>query len=205
MTAEKDDYVVQLPPPAQTGTTALEAAIAGRRSVREFSSHPLALREVSQVLWAAQGVTGPEGKRAAPSAGALFPLETDLVAGDVGGLAPGVYRYLPATHALRLRVSGDRRQEVAAACFEQLWMAAAPATIVFAAVFERSRKKYGAAADRYVFMEVGHAGQNVHLQCLSHRLGTVMVAAFHDEPLTLALALPCGERPVYAMPVGYPA
>jgi SagB-type dehydrogenase family enzyme len=195
---------VALPKPHLEGAVAVERAIALRRSVRAFASEALSLSAVSQILWAAQGITGPEGVRAAPSAGALYPLEVYLVAGNVSGVQAGVYRYDPRRHRLVLESAGDARAAVAKAAVGQDWVAEAPAILVLAAVYERTARKYGERAERYVHMEVGHAAQNVYLQAGALGLGTTMVGAFRDEDLARALGLAGPSKPLGLLPVGKP-
>jgi len=191
-----------LPEVRRDGPVSVERALASRRSQRSYTEAPLSLAEVAQLLWAAQGVTGSDGLRTAPSAGALYPLEIHLVAGEVSGLAPGVYRYDPERHGLRQQVEGDLREALAEKALEQSWVADAPALLVITAVVQRTARKYGSRAERYVLIEAGHAAQNVYLQAEALGLGTVIVGAFEDEPLGRLLRLPPGQRPVGLMPVG---
>ena len=164
----------------------------------------MSLGVVGQLLWAAQGVTSPDRRRTAPSAGALYPLEVFLVAGNVTGLDAGVYRYRPKEHALMPHAPGDVRRALAHSALGQAWLADAAAVIVIAAVYERTRTKYGERTERYVVMEVGHAAQNVYLQAESLGLGTVMVGAFGDREVKQVLGLAAGEAPLALMPVGHP-
>ncbi|HXP60058.1 MAG TPA: SagB/ThcOx family dehydrogenase [Dongiaceae bacterium] len=196
--------VIKLPEPRQESKTSVESALCRRRSVREFGKAGLTLAEISQLLWAAQGITDPEGRRAAPSAGALYPLEVLLVAGGQDELPAGVYRYRPQGHDLIPMVQGDQRAKLAAAALEQDWLNDAPATIAIAAVYERTARKYKQGAERYVLMEVGHAAQNVHLQAVALDLGTVVVGAFDDADVKRVLALAVNEEPLCLMPVGKP-
>jgi len=193
---------IALPAPSREGEVAVERALALRRSVREFAPEPLPLSAVSQLLWAAQGITDAAGLRTAPSAGALYPLEVHLVVGAVPGVRPGVYRYDPRRHRLVLGSEGDPRAGVAQAAGGQDWVAEAPAIIVLAAVYQRSASKYGERAERYVHMEVGHAAQNVYLQAAALGLGTTMVGAFRDEELARVLGLPEQTKPLGLLPVG---
>ncbi|MBW2289054.1 MAG: SagB/ThcOx family dehydrogenase [Deltaproteobacteria bacterium] len=193
---------VALPAPQRGGAGSLADVLARRRSVREFAKGPLTLAAVSQLLWAAQGITGRDGQRTAPSAGALYPLELYLVAGAVTGLEVGVYRYQPKRHRLLLHMKGDPRGELADAALEQEWVAEAPGVLVICAVYRRSERKYGRRAPRYVHMEVGHAAQNVYLQAMALDLGTVMVGAFHDRQLARVLQLPEDVEPLGVMPIG---
>lgn len=195
---------VALPSPRQEGVVSVERALALRRSVRDFSDRALPITAVSQILWAAQGITDARGLRTAPSAGGLYPLEVYLVAGRVSGLAAGTYRYEPRQHQLLPIEAGDHRDQIAAAALEQGWVSGAPAILVLAAVYERSAHKYGERAPRYVHMEVGHAAQNVYLQAVSLDLATCMVGAFRDARLKQVLALPAEVDVLALMPVGAP-
>jgi SagB-type dehydrogenase family enzyme len=182
----------------------IERALHGRRSVREFGKTALTQDEVSQLLWAAQGITSREGLRTAPSAGALYPLELYLVVGMVRDLDPGVYRYAPAGHKLMKIIAGDLRHKLAAAAHGQDCVADAPAVLVFTAVERRTTRKYGSRGVRYVHIETGHASQNVFLQATALGLGTVVVGAFEDDAVGKVLQLPEGEAPLYLMPLGRP-
>lgn len=194
---------IALPEAKHHGDMAVESALALRRSVRRYEQVALPLSHVAQLLWAGQGQSAPLGRRTAPSAGALYPLEISLIAGEVDGLAPGVYRYAGKGHALSLTRAGDMRREIAAAAFKQHWIAAAPACLLISAVSERTARKYGARAQRYVLLEAGHASQNVLLQAVALRLGATVVGAFDDDSLQDLLGLPEGEKPLLLIPVGY--
>jgi SagB-type dehydrogenase family enzyme len=196
---------IKLPDPHADGRISVETALQRRRSVRECKPDALALGEVSQLLWAVQGITDSEGKRTAPSAGALYPLEVFLLAGKAGDLRAGLYRYRPREHDLVCVEEGDKRAKLAAAALDQDWLTAAPITIVIAAVYERTARKYRQRAERYVHMEVGHAAQNVHLQAVALDLGTVVVGAFDDAKVKHVLSLAEEEQPLCLMPVGKPA
>ena len=194
---------MKLPPPRIKGHLALEACLAARRSVREYSAEPLSLAEVAQLLWAAQGLTSA-GHRTAPSAGALYPLEVLLIAGNVIGAAPGIYRYDLGAHELHLTLPGDHRAHIAAAALEQDCVRNAAALLAFAAVPDRTTEKYGERGLRYVEIESGHAAQNVLLQAVALGLGAVPVGAFSDAKLKSALKLRANEEPLYLVPVGRP-
>jgi SagB-type dehydrogenase family enzyme len=201
--AEADIESYKLPPPKTEGGVFLETALQKRRSIRKFKPHAVTLTDVSQLLWAAQGITDPrEGLRTAPSAGALYPLELYLVAGDIDGLARGVYHYRPQAHDLAKTEDGDRRQALAKITFGQSWLQDAPAVLVFTAVVDRTTGKYGERGIRYVYMEAGHAAQNVYLQAVSLGLGTVVLGAFQDADVRKVLSLE--EDPLYLMPFGHP-
>ena len=198
-----DEVRIFLPEPKYDGTVSVEEALLERRSVRGYAEEPLSLETVSQLLWAAQGITEPaDFFRAAPSAGATYPLEVYLVVGDVSGVAAGIYRYLPEQHELVLVVAGDLRGDLARAALNQQWIADGAIDIVFTAVYERTTDRYGERGIRYVHMEVGHAAQNVYLQAVSLKLGTVVIGAFDDDRVAEILKLSADEVPLYIMPVG---
>jgi len=194
---------VLLPPPRRSSAVSVEEALARRRSVRDFSAAHLSLDDAAQLLWAAQGITQSSGLRTAPSAGALYPLEVYLVAGEVEALPPGVYRYDPRAHHLAPGVSGDRRRALAAAAYHQTWIADAPGIFVIAAVFRRTTIKYGERGERYVHIEAGHAGENLCLQAAALGLGTTIVGAFSNAEVGRILDLSEAE-PILIIPVGKP-
>ncbi len=183
----------------------LTQALVRRRSVRRYGPQPLALGDLSQLLWAAQGTTASGGRRTAPSAGALYPLELHLVATRVQGLAPGVHRYLAAAHALQGPNAAAAASTLQQAAAGQPAVAAAAAVVVITAVDERSARKYGPRAARYVAFEAGAAAQNLALQAAALGLGSVVIGGFDDAAVARALLLPAGERPVVMLPIGMPA
>lgn len=192
--------VIALAPPAGGGP-GLQAALARRRSVRSYGPGPLALPDVAALLWAAQGITGAEGRRTAPSAGALYPLELLLAARRVTGLAPGVYRYRPGAHALE-RTLDEPGAALARSAGGQASLAGAPAVLAIVADPARTAAKYAGRTARYVAIEAGAAAQNVALQAAALGLGTVVVGAFADEALARALGLGPALQPLVLMPVG---
>jgi SagB-type dehydrogenase family enzyme len=197
---------VELPKAAIEGEMSVEEAIAGRRSRREFTDEALTLAQVAQLLWCAQGTTDERSsKRAAPSAGATYPLEVFIAVGKGGveELKQGVYRYVPSAHALVQTGGADVRARVAAAALNQTFVAEAPVVVLIAADYRRTTQRYGERGIRYVHMEVGHAGQNVYLQAEALGLGTVSVGAFDDRAIAGVLGLPGDLRPLYLMPVGH--
>ncbi len=191
--------IVQLPAPEQKGRMSVEEALARRRSVREFAREALRERELSQLLWAAQGITHPDGLRTAPSAGALFPLEIYVAT------ASGFYHYEPRGHRLVQLSDRNLRAAVRRAALDQEALTQAPAVFVVAAVYERTSRKYGIArTPRYVHMEAGHTAQNLLLEAVALGLGGVPIGAFDDDALQSVLALQADCRPLYLIPVGHP-
>ena len=204
--AKSKETLIKLPAPNVHGKLPLEQAISKRRSVRRFQAEPLTLAQISQLLWAAQGITGTGGKRAAPSAGATYPLEIFIVIGEHGlpSLAAGIYHYGVDNHSLSLYQTGDHRQKLADTALGQSSIARCPVNMVICAIHPRTAYRYGRRGERYVHMEVGHVGQNVSLQAVALGLGTVMVGAFEDEAVQKALKLEEQFKPLYIIPIGRP-
>jgi SagB-type dehydrogenase family enzyme len=194
--------VITLPAPKLSSEVSLEEALHQRRSIRDYSDEALTLAEVSQLVWAAQGVTAEWGGRTAPSAGALYPLDVYLIAGNVDELAPGIYKYRPDGHALVQLGDEDVRVELAEAALGQTWVKNSAIDIVISAVYERTTTKYGDRGVRYVHMEAGHAAQNICLQATALGLGVVTVGAFDDDQVKDVVGMLQDEFPLYVIPVG---
>ena len=190
--------MVKLPKPKTKSTFSVEEALNKRRSVRDYKRGPLSLDKVSQLLWAASGIN--QYGRTFPSAGATYPLETYLVVGEVEGLEPGTYHYLPSGHSVEKIKGGDVRKELSQAALGQGMIEDAPVNIIIAADYYRTTSHYGERGKRYVHMETGHVGQNIHLQAEVLNLGTVMVGAFRDQRVKEALGIK--EDPLYIIPLG---
>ena len=190
---------VVLPAPVTDGTVSLEAAIAGRRSVREFANTPLTLAEIGQLAWAAQGITEPErGLRAAPSAGALYPLHLYLVTPD------GLYRYVPVGHKLERLPLADALATFRAVTSNQPSIQQAPLIVIVTAALGPVRERFGARAEGFTYIEAGHVGQNLQLQARALGLGSLPVGGFEAARVAEALALPAEHTVIYLMPIGHP-
>ena len=211
--------IIKLPPPQLKGKVSLEETILRRRSVRKYRREPLDLPQLSQILWSAQGITGTRGFRTAPSAGATYPLEIFVVIGKDSVIASevptasgrtleelqaGIYHYEVDSHSLTLHKAADLGPELASATLDQGFIMDAPVDIVICALYHRTSYRYGRRGERYVHMEVGHAGQNIHLQAVALGLATVEVGAFRDEEVREVLGLEEQIKPLYIMPVGKP-
>lgn len=180
-------------------------ALYERVSIRSYSDDALELTDAAALLWSAGGLnvdgeTGPT--RTSPSAGAAYPLDFYLVAGNVQNLTPGIYRYDHMNHKLDPVVAEDRSSQLAEAALGQQFIADAPASIVIVAYFERSTGRYGERGERYVYMDTGYASQSIHLLAVELGLGTVAVGAFDDEEV--AAVLETDGAPLKIMPVGKP-
>ena len=189
--------LITLPEPNKSGSMPLEQAIAIRRSRRHFVPKPLTLEQIGQLAWAAQGQDEGSNYRTTPSAGATYPLELFVITDE------GMFRYLPARHSLEKLADKDLRSPLASAAWGQEFVQAAPLTLVFAAEFSRTTGRYGKRGIRYVYMEAGHAAQNVHLQAEALGLGSVAVGAFDDAAVSKVLSLPDNLEPLYMVAVGY--
>ena len=187
----------------------MEEALRQRRTCRSFSLRALTLAQLSQVLWGAYGVTAERyglHLKTAPSAGALYPLDIYVLAGEgtIKGLAAGVYRYAPEVHGLEPVRSGDRRQEAARHAFGQMWLARAPVLLVITGEYARSTVKYGPRGVTYTHIEAGHVGQNVFLQAGALGLAAGIVGAFDNAGIVKTVGCPPGHDPLLIMAVGHP-
>jgi SagB-type dehydrogenase family enzyme len=177
---------------------ALTESLAGRRSCRELTSTPLSLENVSQLCWAAQGVTHRDGLRAAPSAGALYRLT--LLVLD----AQGVHEYQSQGHALISRALDDIRASLQREALDQPCVGAAPVCFAIVMQIKRLAVRYGERSLQYGLLEAGHVAQNLLLQATALGLSGVPVGAFDDRRVDAALGLASGIRTVYLIPVGFP-
>ena len=175
--------IVKLPKPDYEGDS-LEEALKDRRSIRDYSREPLALDQLSQLLFAAQGITGKkygQTLRTTPSAGALYPFEIYIVVNNVKGLTQGIYHYAVIKHALELIKVGNFKQAITNAGMGQKVLGNSGVTFVLSAIFDRTRHKYSERGYRYAYLEAGHISQNIYLQSVSLGLGSVGVGGFNDE------------------------
>ncbi|MEM2168983.1 MAG: SagB/ThcOx family dehydrogenase [Candidatus Bathyarchaeia archaeon] len=203
---------ILLPLPRKVSELTVEEAILLRRSIREYTDEPVDLGDLAMILWAAYGITEPKlAFRAAPSAGATYPLEIYVVIGRrgvryaEGFLGEGVYKYEPHSHTILMVKGGDYRGELMYAALGQRWVGEAPLSIIICAVFERTTKVYGERGRiRYVPMEAGHAGQNIYLMATALKYGSVVVGAFNDDLVSRAIGAKPVEEPLYIIPIGVP-
>lgn len=200
-----------LPSPSIDGKVSVEKTLANRRSHRNFVDREISMEQLSQILWAAYGVTEPMpdylslrgGLRTAPSAGGLYPFEIYVVVGKVKNIEAGVYRYISKEHMLVRSIDHDIRRELCIAALGQKMIEEAPVVIVYTAIFSRMTDKYGdRGRERYVCMDLGHSAQNIYLQVEALNLGTCAVGAFNDSKISEVLQLPTDEEPLYIMPIG---
>jgi len=197
--AETAQVTISLPAPALTGDVSVEEALQGRRSVRSYAAEPVTLRQVSQLLWAAQGITEPtQGLRTAPSAQRTYPLRVYLFAGNVTDLPDGVYLYVPLGHKLELVMSGDQRTSVGG----QPQMTKAPAVFSYIADYSVTGEKYGERARVFAAIEAGHSAQNVLLEEVALGLVGVPMGGIDAAKMKALLKLADNQEPMYAVSVG---
>jgi len=198
----------ELPGPAETGGRPIWEVISERRSVRRFVGEPLSLEDLSQMLWACQGITGTRGEhefRASPSAGALYPVETYVVASHVDGLEPGVYHYSVLAHGLEQLYRGDYGERVAMAALDQPMAGQAPAVFIWTGVFQRAKWKYRQRAYRYVYLDAGHLAENLALAAVALGLGTCQIGALYDDEVNEIVGVDGeDESTLYMTVVGRP-
>ncbi|MFH1386222.1 MAG: SagB/ThcOx family dehydrogenase [bacterium] len=189
---------INLPSPKTSGAISVEEAITKRRSERSFQPNNLTMAQISQLLWAAQGITEKTwGFRTVPSAGALYPLTLYLLKSD------GVFQYFPDGHKLGKISSEDRRPSLVRASLGQNYIGEAPLVIVIAGNFRITEAKYGQRAYRYINMEVGHVAENIHLQAVAMGMVSMPIGSFWDDVVAKILELPDTQDPYYIVPIGY--
>ncbi|MCX8159778.1 MAG: SagB/ThcOx family dehydrogenase [Candidatus Saccharicenans sp.] len=202
------DKVFPLPAPDRDNGWPLFRTLNARRSVREFQKKPVSLQALSQVLWAAYGVTLKAGDfllRTAPSAGALYPVDIYVLAREVESLSPGLYHFVPANQTLRQRYEGNFNELLADAALNQDFLSEASFVLALTAVFERTTWKYGARGFRYIYLDAGHVAQNAALAAVSLGLGSCPVAAFFDDEINSLLGVnPARESAIYLLAIGWP-
>jgi SagB-type dehydrogenase family enzyme len=198
----------KLEAPQREGGMPLWEAINLRHSIRNFRDQPMKKEIFSQLLWAIQGITHESMGfefRAAPSAGALYPVETYLVIHNVEEIESGIYHYGVQNHELEQLKKGDFREAVARAALDQDMAYSASIVFIWTAVFQRSKWKYEQRAYRYVYLDAGHIAQNLALAAVSFDLGTCQIGALYDEEVNALIGIDGEEESVvYLSAVGQP-
>ena len=212
----QNENFIKLPVPFHDSKVSLEKALSNRRSIRKYSQDSLSMQEISQILWAAQGITkikenppsswrGEEwmgGRRTAPSAGGLYPIELYIAIGKVKGLSQGLYKYHPKQHSIIKVLEGDKRVAISNAALKQSCVKRGAVNIIIVGVYKITEYKYGKRAEQYVQIECGAVCQNIYLQSYTLDLGTVFVGAFKDDLLKSILNIPEDKYPLGIMPIG---
>ena len=200
---------VDLPPPAVQGGPGLWEVLKTRRSVRAYTRDPMSIENLSQILWATQGITGSVGEyklRTAPSAGALYPIETYLLINGVDGLKPGLYHYDVETHQLDILKLGDYSREVRSGVLDQQIAERASVVFIWSAIFQRSKWKYLQRAYRYIFLDAAHIAQNLALAAEGLGLGSCQIGALYDDYLNELLDFDArDESVIYLSSIGKPS
>jgi SagB-type dehydrogenase family enzyme len=174
------------------GGEPLWEVMAGRRSIRDFSPEAISLRELSQLIWATQGITGNAYGfllRVIPSAGALYPIETYVVVNRVEALERGIYHFSVRKNELEQLAEGDFGLRVAASALDQSMAAGASVVFVWTAIVERTKWKYRERGYRYLYLDAGHIGQNLYLAAASLGLGCCTIGAFYDDEVNQVIGV----------------
>ncbi|MFW9829585.1 MAG: SagB/ThcOx family dehydrogenase [Candidatus Thorarchaeota archaeon] len=187
---------LKLPKPRLIGEKSLESCIYERRSVRTFKEKNIEIEKLAQILWSAQGKKG--SKRTVPSAGATYPLEIYVNLKD-----KGLFLYNFEENSLKLIVEEDLSLALAEASWNQDFISEAYLNIIICAIFNRTTQRYGQRGVRYVYIEVGHCAQNIHLEAVALGLSSVPIGAFEDKKVKNVLKLPRNVEPIYIIPIGY--
>ncbi|MHC4131737.1 MAG: SagB/ThcOx family dehydrogenase [Planctomycetota bacterium] len=199
---------IKLPAPNIEQKMGLDETIKKRKSIRHFSSKPLSLKELSYLLWASTGIQRIEAGyefRTAPSAGALYPIETYIIANNVTELANGLYHYDIKNHQLEELKLEELGAKLAATALGQNFCATAPVVFLWTAIFQRSKFKYQQRAYRYIYLDAGHIAENLALTAVSLKLGSCQIGAFLDDQINEILELDGTEESIlYLTSVGSP-
>ena len=201
--------ILELPAPDTQGAHSLVECTRTRRSIRQYSDSPISIEHLSRLLWAAQGVTQPDGKRATPSAGGLYPMHIRVLVRRVEGLEPGIYDYLGDNHSLHI-IGGLPSDEAvqAVGIGNQPWLAESAAVLGVVADMDGATQHFasqppeGERGKRYVYMETGALAQNVHLHATDLELGCVLVAGFDDTKAREVLKLSPEREPMALICLG---
>jgi len=203
-----DNPKIELPKQNNIKTETLNYAILNRRSIRDFSKKPLSKEQLSYLIWASTGIQRKERGfeyRTAPSAGALYPIETYVVINNVKNIAQGVYHYNIESNHLEEIKKGDHRSAIAEAALNQPMCYHAAAVFIWTAIFNRSKCKYGQRAYRYIYLDAGHIAENLALSATSINLGTCQIAALYDDEINQIIDIDgITESTIYLSVVGVP-
>jgi SagB-type dehydrogenase family enzyme len=182
--------MIRLPSEPASNGLSVEKAIANRRSQRDFTGETMSLAELSHLLYYSSGVTDKRlGLRAAPSAGATYPIEVYAIVNNVEGLARGIYHYLIESHELELLREGDFRNEMSQAALGERIFKQANVIFALSAIFQRTQLRYRERAQRYILFEAGHIAQNTYLLATSMKIGACAIGAFYDDEFNRLLGL----------------
>lgn len=192
---------IKLPNPKLKSGVSFEETLLKRRSHRAYTKKPLGIGEISQLLFAGEGVIEEE-RRTVPSAGAFYPIEIYLSVSRVKKISPGLYKYSPENHSLDKISNNNWRAKLAEAAFSQPWVKEAPALFILCGKFEKTVKKYDEKGAIFVAMEAGHVAQNISLQAAALNLGTLCVGGFNNKQIDRLLNLDKKTEPYYIIPVG---
>jgi len=200
--------IVRLPSEFQEVSIRFAEVLRKRKSIRVFSADPLSLTDLSFLLWASTGIQRIEHGyefRVAPSAGALYPIETYIVANNVQGLEEGIYHYNIKNHLLEEIKAGNFGDDLSHAALDQLMCANASVVFIWTAVFRRSKWKYSQRAYRYIYLDAGHVAENLALAATSIACGSCHVGAFFDDEINSIVGLDGAEESSICLSVvGHP-
>jgi len=195
---------IELPPFEPSRAMSLDQTLKSRKSIRDFKPKPISKGQLGYLLWSSTGIQRIEDGyefRTAPSAGALYPIETYIIANDIKGLEPGIYHYSIQTHQLEQIRLGGFGQQVAVAALSQGMCATASAVFIWSAMFERCKWKYSQRAYRYIYLDAGHIAENLALAAVSLNLGTCEIGALFDDQVNVIIGIDGIEESTICMAV----
>lgn len=203
-----DKPSITLPAPEPAVTSSVDQALRQRRSIRSYSDRPLNKEQLSYLLWASTGIQRRERNfefRTAPSAGALYPIETYVVVNNVENVLQGLYHYSIKRHTLEELQTGDISQAITTAAMGQRICSQAAVVFIWTAVFQRTKWRYQDRAYRYIYLDAGHIAQNLALSATSLGLGSCQIGALFDEEVNKIVRVDgIEESTIYMTVVGWP-
>jgi SagB-type dehydrogenase family enzyme len=194
-------------PPPHADTLTLDQCLHQRKSIRRFADKPITKAQLSYLLWAVAGIQRSMGDfhfRPAPSAGALYPIETYLIVHNVDGISKGLYHYAIRPHALEELRLGDFRNDIVQATQGQRMHAFANIVIIWTAIFQRTKFRYHDRAYRFIYLDAGHIAQNLALTAVGLGLSSCQVGAYFDDEVNRILGVDGKEESaIYLSVVGW--
>jgi len=195
---------IELPSFEPAEPMSLDKVLNQRKSIRDFQAKPISISQLSYLLWASTGIQRVEHGyefRTAPSAGALYPIETYVIVNNVSELEAGAYHYSIRTQRLEQLQQCDLREQIASAALDQRMCAAAAVVFIWSAIFERCKWKYGQRAYRYIYLDAGHIAENLALAAVSLNLSSCEIGALYDDQVNVILDIDGIEESVVCMAV----
>lgn len=184
---------IKLPEPEKKGGMTLNEALMSRKTNRTFDSKELSMQEISNLLWAANGINRMDGKRTAPSARNAQEIDVYVA------MKTGLYKYEPNDNALRIVSEKDQRHQMSQ---RPQMIEEAPVALIFYANYDKMKNFDDASKEFYGATDAGFVSQNVYLYCAAHNLNTVVMGYIDRDAIRQMIDV--DGKAILVQPVGYP-